>query len=258
VYRDTAADLDEHDRAVGAILIGEALIDECVRAAARSRQVDTVPPPERWRAMTEVHDAYPEIWRHLDRARRVLASRGANTMAYDELRPHARRAATQDGPNGTHLIDDATLDDAKRALGELKLAVPGADWDAIDARTAGLVRAPLTFRRRQRIVVGGIVTAFTMAVLTWVAAIVPTRHTGRSDVMRHQLEDIQTQRKIRIETLQAEVGTRCDPVPVHELMKLLVLDGRSPDAAQFGDRYIDRCGEDMVVEHWANAPRPGH
>src|SRR4051794_4550053 len=105
MYRDTATDLDEHDRAVGAILIGEALIDECERAATRSRQIDTVTAPARWRAMTEVHDTYPEIWRHLDRAQRVLAGRGANTTAYDEMRPLRRRGASaSEAPDGTHSI----------------------------------------------------------------------------------------------------------------------------------------------------------
>ncbi|MDB4959562.1 MAG: hypothetical protein JWO36_7131 [Myxococcales bacterium] len=258
MYRDTATDLDEHDRAVGAILIGEALIDECERAATRSRQTETVPAAERWRAMTEVHDTYPEIWRHLDRAQHVLASRGANTMAYDEMRPLRRRAATQDGPDGSQSIDNAALEDAKRAMAELKLAVPGADWDAIDARTEGLVRAPLSFHKRQRLVMVSVVTLFVLAVITWAAAIVPSQRPDRNAEMRHELQDIAQQRKQRIETLQAQVGTRCDPVQVHELVKLLVLDGRGPDAAEFGDSYIDRCGEDMVVEHWANAPRPGH
>jgi hypothetical protein len=258
MYRDTATDLDEHDRAVGAILIGEALIDECERAASRSRQTETFTPPERWRAMSEVADAYPEVWRHLDRARRALASRGANTMGYDEMRPHTRRAATQDGPDGSQSIDQAALDDAKRAIAELKLAVPGADWDAINTRTEGLVRAPLSFHKRQRLAIAGVVTLFAFAVFTWISAIVPNHRPDRNAAMRRELDDIVQQRKVRIETLQAEIGNRCDPVPVHELVKLLVLDGRGADATEFGDSYIDRCGDDMVVEHWANAPRPRH
>ena len=40
MYRDTASALDEHDRAVGAILIGEALIDAVEDAAVRSRAID--------------------------------------------------------------------------------------------------------------------------------------------------------------------------------------------------------------------------
>src|SRR6185312_9085890 len=94
MYRDSATALDEHDRAVDAILIGEALIEECERRAITVKRPETARDQERWRAVQEVHDAYPEVWRHLDRARRVLAKRGANTVGYDELRPHAQQTAT--------------------------------------------------------------------------------------------------------------------------------------------------------------------
>ncbi|HUJ57683.1 MAG TPA: hypothetical protein VLX92_04310, partial [Kofleriaceae bacterium] len=150
MYRDLSTDLDERDRAVGAILMGEALVDGCERAVARAGGEST-PPPERWRAIAHVHDAYLDIWRHLDQARRVLADRGANTMAYDELRPNVRRAATNPGLDGERAVDCDALEDARRAIGELKLAVPGADWDAIDARTQGLVNAPLGHRAKHRL-----------------------------------------------------------------------------------------------------------
>ena len=44
MYRDTASALDEHDRAVGAILIGEALVDTCEEAGS------PLEPHDRWRA----------------------------------------------------------------------------------------------------------------------------------------------------------------------------------------------------------------
>ena len=252
MYRDSATALDEHDRAVGAILIGEALIDDCERAATR---LPTLEKADRWRAVTNVHDAYPEIWRYLDRARRVLSSRGANTAAYDELRPHAKRAPSC-GDDAA--IDKIALDDAKRAIAELKLAVPGAEWDAIAARTNGLVHAPLGRRRRYRLALAGGVVAFAFATLSWFAAIVPDRKPGRYDEMRRELAQIQLDRKAKIEGLRAELGERCAPVLVHELMKQLVLDGRGPDAKLLATEYSGRCGDDPVVDHWARAPRPGH
>lgn len=252
MYRDTASALDEHDRAVGAILIGEALIDAVEDAAVRSRATDA--PHQRWRAFAEANDAYPEIWRHLDRARRVLANRGANTAAYDELRPHAAKSASRPGIDA---IDKSALDDAKRAIAELKLAVPGADWDAIEARTAGLVSAPLS-RRRQRIVVVCVVAAILLAVLSWFAAIVPEKKVDRREAMRDELAQIAQQRKLKIDELRGTLGQRCEPAQAHDLIKLLVLDGRTEDARDFGTDYIQRCGEDSVVDHWAHAPRPGH
>ena len=252
MYRDSATALDEHDRAVGAILIGEALVDDCDLAVSRIRQ-ETI---ERWRAVAQVHDTYPEIWRHLDRARRVLAGRGANTIAYDELRPGVPRAATDDE---AEVVDVAALGEAKRAIAELKLAVPGADWKAIAARTDGLVRLPLLGRRRrQRLAMSGILVVFIFAVVTWAIAIIPERKPDRVKAMRRELAAIQEQRKGRIDFLRTELGERCLPIVSHELVRLMVLDGRGGDASAFAAEYTGRCGDDATIEHWAHAPRPGH
>jgi len=254
MYRDSAQSLDEYDRAVGAILIGEALTDHCDRAAQRVG-VSATPPQDRWRAVHEVHDTYPEIWRHLDRARRELARRGANTIAYDHLRPHVRRAATDSEAK----VDGEALDAAKRAIAELKLAVPGADWKAIAARTAGLVHLPLRDKRsNQRLVVGTVVTMFVLALAAWLIAIIPEHRPNRHETMRRELVGITHERKSRIDFLHAELGDRCMPAAAHDLVRLMVLDGRTSDAKEFGAAYVARCGSDAVVEDWANAPRPGH
>jgi hypothetical protein len=34
------------------------------------------------------------------------------------------------------------------------------------------------------------------------------------------------------------------------------MDGRGTDAKSFAATYTARCGEDLVVMHWANAPHP--
>src|ERR1700709_1096364 len=131
MYRDAETALDECDRAVGAILIGEALIASCERA----RQLGQAARPDAWRAMRDAHDDSPEIWRSLDRARAELARRGINVTGYDELRPHVRSrlATATDASDGDAVqVDPAALDDARRATDELKLAVAGADWAAIE------------------------------------------------------------------------------------------------------------------------------
>ena len=257
MYRDSATALDEHDRAVGAILIGEALVDECERCAVKVRQTDTAATDhQRWRAVHEVHDTYPEVWRHLDRARVLLAHRGANTVGYDELRPHIRRAATD---VDAERIDESALDEAKRAVAELKLAVPGADWKAIAARTDGLVGLPLGAKRgRVRLAVGVVIGAFLLAIFAWFLSIVPVRKPTHVEAMRRSLGTITEQRRARIEFLQAELGDRCLTQPARDLTRLLVMDGRVADARSLGVAYIDRCGDDSTIELWANAPRPGH
>jgi hypothetical protein len=255
MYRDSATALDEHDRAVGAILIGQALIEECETRAIKVKRPATSNDHERWRAVHEVHDAYPEVWRHLDRARRVLARRGANTVGYDELRPHVQRAATD---VDAQRIDDSALDGAKRAIAELKLAVPGADWEAIAARTDGLVHAPLGSKTgRARYAVGAVIAAFVLAIFAWFLSIVPEHKPSHVEKMRRELSNVTQQRKDHIAFLQAELGDRCLTPTARDLVQQLAQDGRGPDAKRLGESYLVRCGYDRSIDNWAHAPKPG-
>jgi len=256
MYRDAPAALDERDRAVGAILIGEALLASCERARVLGRSAG----PEAWRAIRDAHDEFPELWRSLDRARAVLARRGVNVTGYDELRPHMRThlagpgSADPDDAAEVVLVDPAALDDARRATDALKLAVPGADWAAIEQRTSGLVHAPLVHRRRNRLVVGGAVAVFAVVIGAWIASLAPRDKPDRRDALRRELAEISQQRKLRIIALQASLVDRCDPPTAHELAKQLVMDGRGLDARQFAALYAERCGDDPVVDRWASAP----
>jgi hypothetical protein len=254
MYRDASTALDERDRAVGAILIGEALIASCERA----RMLGDSHGPEAWRAMRDAHDDFPEIWRSLDRARQELARRGVNVIGYDELRPHVRsRLATSgDGDDADAVrVDPAALDDARRATGELKLAVPGADWAAIERRTSGLVHLP-QLRKRNRPVVGGLIALFVVAAIMWVSSLEPRSRPDRQAAMRREIAEIAQQRRVRITELQQAIGERCMPACAHELAKQLVMDGRTSEARSFAADYIERCGDDEVISRWANAPRP--
>lgn len=244
MYRDSATALDEHDRAVGAILIGEALVAQCEGAVARANAPHA---HHRWRAMRELHDQYPEIWLQLDRARRELDGRGTNTAGYDELRGQVTGA----------LSDPDALEDARRAVEELKLAVPGADWKAIDQRTRGLVETP-QLRKRHRLAVTTVLTVLGLALVTWFVSIIPAPKRDKRAEMRHELTEIAQQRKVNITRMTFALGNRCDAPLARDLTKALVMDGRGDDAEHFADSYLDRCGTDTVVENWANAPRPRH
>jgi hypothetical protein len=256
MYRDASTALDERDRAVGAILIGEALLASCERA----RRLGESHGPDAWRAIRDAHDEFPEIWRSLDRARHELARRGVNVTGYDELRPHARtRLASSGGDEGGDeivLVDPAALDDARRATDELKLVVPGADWAAIDRRTSRLVHAPLVEGRRNRLVFIGAALVFAVAVLSWWASLTPTAKPSRAEAMRREIAQIAQHRKIKIINLQASLADRCDPPTAHELVRQMVMDGRGLDARDFASLYTQRCGDDPVIEHWASAPLP--
>ena len=254
MYRDAKAALDERDGAVGAILIGEALIASCERARmlGESRRHDA------WRAIRDAHDDFPEIWRNLDRARQVLARRGINVVGYDELRPHARTRLATSGDDDTAVrVDPAALDDARRATGELKLAVPGADWAAIERRTSGLVHLP-QLRKRNRPVAGALIALFVVAAVMWVSSLSPPRKPDRYAAMRREIAEIAQQRRMRIGQLQLQllINERCAPLDAHELAKQLVMDGRTEEAKSFAASYTERCGDDEVIARWANAPRP--
>lgn len=252
MYRDEAFALDEHDPAVGSILIGESLMAQCERAAGRIRNPHD---PERWRALREIQDDYPEIWRQLDRAREVLAARGANTMKYEEMRPHVRPSLAVETEDHTQSVDADALEDARRGIAELKLAVPGADWKAIAKRTHELVEMP-ELRRRNRLPVIGIVSFVVLAVVTWFLSSIPEPKVDERELMRQELVDVASHRKVKIQYLALAIGQRCDPPVAHEYVKLLVMDGQGDEAERFADHYLGLCGEDTVVENWANAPRP--
>lgn len=268
MYRDAASALDEHDRAVGAILIGETLVAQCERAVERIRNPHAT---ERWGAMRDLHDDYAEIWRQLDRARHELSLRGVNTTGYEELRPQVKptisapsapsaapSAAARARADRDQAIDLEALEDARRAIAELKLAVPGADWKAIARRTHELVEIP-ALRRRHRLAVTGVVAGVMCGLTMLILGAMPAPKKDPGLEMRREISTIAQQRKVKLHYLALAIDhgePSCDRPIAHDYVKLLVMDGRGDDAEAFADRYLGRCGEDTVVENWANAPRP--
>lgn len=255
MYRDHATSLDEHDRAVGSIQIAEGLLSGCVATARRLRGPDR---PERWRAATSLGDDFREVWHHLDAARGVLAGRGINTMGYDELRAHVVTALPIDERDPMKPLDTAPLDDARRAVEELRLVVPGADWTAIAARTIALVNHAPLGNTSQHWKLAVVVAVFIAGVFTCVTAMKADPKIDPEVAMRADLASIVQARRHTISTLTALVGRHCDRSNVRELMKLFVMDGRFDDAREFGDAYERRCGDDVVVRKWSTAVRPHH
>ena len=253
MYRDRASALDEHDRAVGSIQIADGLIADCLAAAAKLQGPDR---PARWRTATAIGDDYLEIWRQLDTARDILASRGVNTLGYDELRADVQPVLRVDDDGVARPFDRRPFDNARRSLEELRLAIPGADWAAIAKRTIELVHEAPLGDRGMRLRAGAILGIFGTLVVTWASAMMPEPPTDPDLVMRQEIRELVIERRHRIDELQTIVGQRCDRLRVHELMKLYVMDGRFDDARWFGDSYELRCGADPTVHKWAYAPRP--
>lgn len=83
-----------------------------------------------------------------------------------------------------------------------------------------------------------------------------TRHRPTEAELRaEEQQTIMEQRRIRIAQLAA-TGSACHAANAHELARLLVMDGQWDAVHQFGMQYEQRCGEDPVVRHWSQAPRP--
>lgn len=256
MYRDVAHELDEHDTAVGLILIGEALVTNCESAARRLRDPKTT---DRWLVVNEAQ-AFGEVWRYLDRARRVLAQRGVNTAGYDSIRPDAKHTVIGAKRDGQPLIDTEALDDARRAIEELKLVVPGADWAAIEKRTAGLIKIPLGGKQKRRAFVGTITAAMLLTGVAYVGAVAPAKkaEAAAKVTLKDDLADRANHRKARIDELHGMLGQSCIPSVAHEYAEALVMDGRTTDMRAFGADYVNRCGNDPVIEKWTKAPKPWH
>ncbi|HEY4055895.1 MAG TPA: hypothetical protein VGM39_04775 [Kofleriaceae bacterium] len=253
MYRDASTDLDEKDRVVGAILIAEAMFSNCEAAAT---MVASSTSHSRWKSLRDAHDDYPEIWRQLDRARTELAKRGANTLAYEELRPNTRPTFVVPKGHG-HEVDQVALEDARRAIAELKLAVPGADWKAINKRTSDLVAKP-EIKKSHTFAASAAIAAFIGGVLAFAIAITPEKKVDPRIAMRHELAGVAVQRDINIDRLGLIANRVCAANTAHEYVRLLVQDGRGDAAKQFDADYTSRCGADQLVSNWANATIPHH
>lgn len=257
MYRDSSHRPADHDRAVGAIQIADGLLADCASAAAQLGSPERLERHERWDALRTLHDRYPELWNQLDAGRRILASRGANTTGYDELRRGVNPMAIAK-VDGSRPIDPEMfrplLDDARCALEELRLAIPGADWQAIDARARTL--AATRIGRRGRLVFAALVSGFVLAFSVWGVSMMPKLRVSAGAQLRVELAQIVEDRRARIDELHTAIGDTCDRPRVLELLRLYVMDGRFEDAKAYGDRYETQCGEDMAVRKWANAPKP--
>jgi hypothetical protein len=250
MYRDSAHRPADHDRAVDAIQIADGRIADCTAAALLLGGPER---HERWTALRTLHDGYPELWNQLDIARRILAARGANTTGYDELRKQVNPLEIAN-LDGSRAIDAVILDDARRALEELRLAMPGADWQEMDARSKKLAATRLG--RRGRLVFAGLAGGAVLAFSVWGSAMMPTWRPSASAQMRVELAQVVIERRVRIGELSETIDDVCDRPRVLELLKLYVMDGRFEDAKAYAGVYERRCGEDMAVRKWANAPKP--
>lgn len=96
-----------------------------------------------------------------------------------------------------------------------------------------------------------IVVLFTLGNAA--ANLLPCQRPTAEELRQAERRALVEQRRARIDELRA-AGDHCRPVIGHELARLLVMDGQG--ARGYADDYERRCGEDPVIRHWGDAPRP--
>jgi hypothetical protein len=112
----------------------------------------------------------------------------------------------------------------------------------------------INLRPRRQLAPAVIVIAIVLLTLGSAAAnLLPTNRPDRAQLRREETRAIIDARRQTIAALTA-AGDQCRPVVAHELARALVFDGRS--ARAYAEDYTRRCGDDLVTQHWGNAPMP--
>ena len=110
-------------------------------------------------------------------------------------------------------------------------------------------------KKGQILPVVGVLLVVLMTLGNAAANMMPFHRPTPAELRAEEQAVIVDQRKVRIAELRA-APDRCRPATSHELVRLLVQDGRWSDAHRYADDYEQRCGVDPVVGHWGNAPVP--
>ena len=200
-------------------------------------------------AIGEAQQIYPEIWRHLDEARGLLAERGEDVSLFDQLRRHERLELGVTGVDVTEQMDafgrtqqvkTATFNAggyqrARAAIQSLMTAMPEVDWAAVAREEDRQIKAAGSLHAGKWL--GMAKTAGIAAVLA-VCAVVTYRliwNVGEDDSPRRRpakalspqdrkaMEAVNrewNERAARIDQLRSRIGL-CDRDDLQELARLL-------------------------------------
>lgn len=110
----------------------------------------------------------------------------------------------------------------------------------------------MDLRPRRQVAPVVLVIAIVLATLGSAAAnLIPANRPDPAQLRRAETRAIIDARRQTIAALTA-AGDQCRPMIAHELARALVFDGRS--ARAYAADYVQRCGEDLAMEHWGHAP----
>jgi hypothetical protein len=248
------------DPAVRLIRVSNAVVQQLARLARETTTLTDLNTVEL--RIGEAQQLYPELWRHLDEARALLAERGRDVSRFDVVRAAEGQVligavaerreyrVVQDAiideilkQEGTTLEDvvvaevlrGVTIDikaarfnvegfrRAAAATHTLAAALPEVDWHALDRIEAEeLARVGRLGPSHRSIVRWGAIGAAIIAAIVIGWLIL----RGDEQPPRDERQTMIAERKAQIEKLTAELGASCDTAKAQELAHLLVLDGR--------------------------------
>lgn len=206
----------------------------------------------------EAQQIYPEIWNHLDDARKVLAERQADTRAYDEIK--TAQGPVRIGVTRVEVEDqvDIGLDGysrtqtkeaffnldgyraARKALSALMAVMPDVDWKAVERAENQEIAAagslgPVSLKRTLiwLAIAGGLV-ALTYASWFFVIRIPPVDPAERE-------AKSQAARAVRIADLRTSLDNDpCNPSLLRDLAFQLSFE-TPPQDREAKDRYRALC-----------------
>ena len=115
---------------------------------------------------------------------------------------------------------------------------------------------PVSIRARgQLLPLVGVVLVGLATLGSAAANLIPIDRISPEQVRQDEQRAIVVAWRSEIAELRS-AGDHCRPATAHQLVRLLVMNGDWTDAHAFADDYEVRCGEDPVVRHWGDAPRP--
>lgn len=212
----------------------------------------------------EAQQIYPEIWNHLDDARKVIAERGGDTATYDTIKASqgpARLGVTRVEVEDHHSIGLGGYDhvqtkeahfnlegfrSAHKACAALMAAMPEVDWKAVERAENQEIAAagslgPIDSKKMLRwLAIGAVLLAATYAFWFLVIRIPPVSREEREARER-------ASRAARIEESTAKLTANpCDEAALKELTWSLSYETPLAQVRAADKQYRDQCQQKIV------------
>jgi hypothetical protein len=258
------------DPAVDAVLTAETLLEQFHTLLPK---LTSLMPADVAEATGQAQHLYPEIWAQLDRARALVAGRGVDTTAYDELR--AQQPASMLGVDQVGIRDEATqiavflaagtfvaslgakrsvanrggLAAAHQAIELLQATLPGVAWTAERNAERSVMAGHLQELGRAR------ATKLLIGVLA--LGVVGALGFGIVKLLEKPKEETLVETAQReIAELEARLETEsCDASAAEQLVVKLRILGKPRRARDVGHQFLTQCGDNENIRKRVGPPR---